>query len=413
MNARLVPALAAATFLGIAAGPALAATCSTVVATGSITPDAFGIARRLPGTPAINGAGDVLFVARPRGTKPRIYLYPAVGAPSLVVAADALAPNGSLFRSFDAPSLDDAGDLAFFAIMTVGQGVFLRESGNPLEVAGITTGTSPGGGVLATFPAVSAVNPSRQVAFTATVNGGPNGVFRYDGVANTASSVALAGWGAGGGRIFCDFSTVALGASSAVAFRATTKVNCADAMELPRDGVFVDIAGVLHTVALQGDPTPIPGTTYASFSGAPALNGADHVSFQTVLAGVLGVGAVFRFDPVAMSTVKVVTTGEAAPSGGFIGRIDVQRLDGSDDVFLKAGVSATLQRAGIFRYDAMPDAVLLNTAAPPTDLFAPGAAFRTFSALGITPSGSRFALVARVKDLVPPRSKVGLLRCVP
>jgi len=412
MSVRLVLTLAAVIGLGV--GHAGASTCTTVAATGVITPDAFAFARRFTGSPAINASGDVLFVTRPRGTKPRIYLYPAGGSPSVVVAADDLAPNNSLFRSFDSPSLDDAGDLAFYARMTVGEGVFLRPSGSPLEVAGITTGTSPGGGVFGTFPSRSAVNAGKQVAFVATVSGGPNGVFLYDGVAHTASTVALAGQSAGGGRTFCDFSTVALGASSVVAFQATTRVDCADNSETALEGIFADVLGTLHTLALQGIASPVPGTTYASFTGAPEVNGAGHVSVRAGVTGVLGGTAVVRFDPVAMSSVKVVLTGEATPgSGGFIGRMDAQRLADSDAVFVKAGVQEALARSGVFRYDAMPDTVLLSSDAPPTDVFGIGARFSSLGPIGIASDGSHFAIVVKVRDVVLPRDKSAVLGCVP
>ena len=74
----LAPGLAGASF-----------TCTTIARTGQVTPDGFTFARRYD-YPDVNSSGSVVFVGSPLGNRDRLYLFPAVGAPSTIEGA---APN--------------------------------------------------------------------------------------------------------------------------------------------------------------------------------------------------------------------------------------------------------------------------------------------------------------------------------
>ena len=419
MKARTVLALAVSFAL-----PALlphrasaVATCETVVRTDLLDPAGQPFGRVYKTPPDINQGGDVTFVTKAKGAKQALYKYPLAGAPSIVVAANAPSPNGGVFNTFTTPSINNAGDIGFFAKTSLGPGVFVVENGGSLETAAVATGVSPGGGNFSDFPAVSLLNTQRAIAFVATVNGGPNGVFLYDGVANTVSTVVLAGGSAGGGRTFCSFTSVALAdsppGSATTAFIGETQVDCSDTLETPLTGVFVALGSNITSIAQEGDSTPIGGTTYASFLSPPDVNGLDHVLFRAKVTGSLNATGAFLADPAGPTVTTVVTTGEVAPGGGTIGKLDVARLASDDAVFLKATIKGAPAKAGIFRYAPSGEALLLRTDPPPTDQFGPGSIYRMFSRLQIAVDGSRFVLVARVKDTVLPMAKTGVFRCTP
>src|SRR5262245_53237337 len=173
-------------------------TCSTVVRSGQNDPTGpFPFKKKFIDLD-INQSGDVLFQGRASGLQPRLYLYPLVGSPSVVVTVGDTAPNGDLYQKFAkagvrALSLNDAGDLAFWAKVGGGEGVFVRQNASSIEIAAVSTGVSPGGGNFATFPALSLLDSSPVAAFVGTVVSGPDGVFRYDAGTNSLTSVVLEG----------------------------------------------------------------------------------------------------------------------------------------------------------------------------------------------------------------------------
>lgn len=410
---RVVLGLTAAMVLGGLQGAAFASfTCSTVVRSNGSDPEFYLFGRRFPDI-SINQAGDVLFLAKPKGDPRRLYLYPNVGAPSIVTRVNAPAPDGGVFRSFSRPTLNDAGDIAFQARTSFGRGVFLRPSGGSIESAAIATGPSPGGGTFQDFTAISALNASQKVAFVGVVVNGPDGVFVHDGVADTTTTIALEGDSAGGGREFCAFESVAFGSAGA-AFISETKLDCLDTAEASLLGTFFWNGTTVSSIAFVGDAAPIAGTTYSDFEGPPEMNAADHVVFRAELTGSIFVTAVLLFDPAGPTTSTVMTTGEVAPgTTGFVGRVDHETIADGDDVFVKGGIQAGSAKSAVFQYDGTPDAALLSTDAVPTDQFGVGAVYKRLALLASSRSGNRIAVTAGVKDTVAPRNKFGVLRCAP
>jgi hypothetical protein len=232
-------------------------------------------------------------------------------------------------------------------------------------------------------------------------------------VADTTTSIALEGDGAGGGREFCAFQSVALGSAGA-AFLADTKLDCLDTAEASLAGLFFWNGATVSAVAFEGDATPVPGTTYLDFEGPPEMNAADNVLFRAEITGSVFVTGEFLFDPTGPTTSTVMTSGEVAPgTTGFVGRIDRQDIADGDVVFVKGGIQAGTAKTGVFQYDGTPDAVLLNTDPVPTDQFGVGARYSRLALLAVSRSGNRIAITARIKDTVVPRNKVGVLRCAP
>ncbi len=390
-------------------------TCTTVVRSGQSDPTLATFVKKFSDLD-INAGGDVLFHGRAAGVQPRLYLYPLAGAPSVVVTAGDAAPNALLYQKFSkagvrALSINDAGDLGFWAKLGGGEGVFVRESGGSIEIAAASTGTSPGGGTFATFPALSRVDATAVVAFAATVVGGPDGVFRYDAGTNTLSAVVLEGDPTGTGRFFCSFAAVGLG-GGAVAFQATTKLDCNDLVELPLDGLFLDETGVITVIANAGDLSPIPGASYSSFLGRPEVNASHQVAFRAELTGSLLVKGLFRFDPPA-TTVKIAAGGDTAPSGGSYNKQGPQALTDGGDIYGLWGLKLTTAKQGIFLHDAAPNAAVLTTDPVPNDQFGSGALYKKLQEPRAPRDGSRLAFVAKVRDSLLPPSKVGVLRCVP
>jgi hypothetical protein len=387
-------------------------TCSTVARTNGSDPESFLFARRFV-DPAVNQAGDTVFLAKVKGSPIRFYLYPGVGAPSIVTRVNATAPDGGIFKTFTQPSINDAGDIGFKARTSFGRGVFLRPAGGAIEGAALSTQASPGGGFFSDFVDASAVNSTRKIAFVATVSGGPSGVFLHDGIADTTTTIALAGDSIGGGRFLCDFRSVGLGSADA-AFIGETKLDCNDVAEIALLGVFFWNGSTVSTIALQGDTAPVAGTAYSDFEASPEMNAANHVVFRAELTGSVFVTAEILFDPSGPTTTAPVTTGQAAPNtSGAIGRLDRQKITDGDAIFVKANIKAGAAKNGIFAFDASPDIVALSTDTPPTDQFGVGARYSKFTTIGVSRSGNQVVSVVRVKDTVTPRSKAGVVRCVP
>lgn len=410
-----VIALAAALVAWMPRPAAAQFTCSTVARSGQNDPGGFTFVKRFTDLD-INQGGDVVFLARASGVQPRLYLYPGVGAPSVVVTAGDVAPNALLYQKFAkaglrALSINDAGDIAFWAKLGGGEGVFVRESGGSIEIAAASTNVSPGGGTFATFPSVSRLDSSPVAAFVATVQGGPDGIFQYDAGTNTLTAVVLEGDPTGTGREFCSFQAVGLG-GGAVAFQALTQVDCTSLVEVPVSGLFLDEAGLITPIAAVGDASPIAGATYSGFLRRPDVNASHQVAYQAQVTGTLNVRANFHFDPPATQT-KIAAGGDTAPSGGSLTRQAPQVLTDAGDTYQLWGTKLTTAKQGIFLYDASPASAVLSTDAPPTDQFAPGSSYKKLLEPRAPRDGSRLAFIGKVRDPVPPPSKVAVLRCVP
>jgi hypothetical protein len=159
-------------------------TCTVVVRRNDIDPGGFAFTNRFEESLGVNAAGDVAFVGRAGTPKQTIYRYPNVGRTASSRVGDP-SPGGSSFGRFVASSrgrisINTPSNVGFCADVTLpGGGVFVDVAG-VLEKAAQTTDATPNGGFFLAFPSVSNLDDSNEIAFVATVNGAPNGVFRYD-----------------------------------------------------------------------------------------------------------------------------------------------------------------------------------------------------------------------------------------
>jgi hypothetical protein len=388
-------------------------TCSTVARAGQLDPDGLVFGNIFRDEVAVNGAGDAVFVARANGSRDKLYFYPAAGAGEVVARADGPAPSGGTFRSqraFFSLSVNDADDVAFFAELVSGQGVFVRDGGT-LETGAVRSQASPAGGVFDSFPMVGDINAASQVPFVAAVDGGPSGVFVYDATSNVVSSLVLDGTATLDGREVCSTQAVDVGATAAV-LRATSKVSCANAAESARTGIFLVAPGGISTLVLNGDPSAIGGSNYGKFLDTPRINTGNEIAFRATTTGTTRTDAIFvRAFPSGVITVAE-REGDASPAGGSFGSNQSFRFADSGNVLLNAKLRTSSAKFGVFDLGVVDGTAVVKTSPVPTDAFGAGSSYTRFSRVnGASLDGFKIGLQVRVRDTNPPSAKGGVVRC--
>jgi len=264
--------------------------------------------------PGLNADGTVAFAASvAKGKTVEGIFTGSRGRIRAVVLAGAVAPgipSGTL-AGFDAPALNDRGDVAFMATVRRGretvEAIFHRAAGKLTKL--VAQGDpAPAGGVFAGF-GPPALNNQGSVVFAAVIEGRavPGGIFRAH--AGQLKMLVGAGDDTPLGGIFMKFSErMAINDAGLVAFHAVLRHGPVAA------GVFaVDSAGV-RKVAATGDPAP-GGGTFSNFGPWPSLDSAGSVAFvASVDAGPSSVGAFLA--GAAMS--KVAAIGDPLPGGGIL-----------------------------------------------------------------------------------------------
>jgi hypothetical protein len=399
-------ALAIACFAGMAEA---SFTCESVARRGDLDPDGAAFSNKFDEAVAVNAAGEVLFVGRAGESQQTLYRYPNGGPNAVIARVGDPAPGGSAFGHFAGgcfgrPSVNTAGVAAFFAKLALpGQGVFVDVAGT-LEKAAQTTDPAPGGGFFVAFPSVSLINDANEVAFVGTIDLGSSGIFRYDadtdalvGVVDTSDADTAA-------RPFCTFGEVGL-SNVGLAFTATVgNPTCLT----PLPGVFRESLGTFVPVAVGGDASPIGGSTYESFSGAPEVGAA--ITFQARVTGVTFTGdGIFE----TAGPSKVVAAGDAAPEVlGAVKKLGGQHRQAlGGDVIVRLFLRQTAAKHGIFRYDATPEAAVVKTDAPPDPPFGPLSRYRAIGPPAAAATGTTIAFRAKMRDTIKPGSKTGVLRC--
>ena len=137
---------------------------------------------------AINASGTVAFHA---GLKSGINddgLYLGFGANVIdtIAEEDGVAPNGETFVSFSAPSLNDAGDVAFCgSLSNTEAGIYLWHGGSLTTIAdtvGAFSGfTFPDTGLICSQTSMPSLNDAGQVAFFGHSNQGGDAIYLWDG----------------------------------------------------------------------------------------------------------------------------------------------------------------------------------------------------------------------------------------
>jgi hypothetical protein len=233
-------------------------------------------------SPALNDRGDVAFLAtvrRGRETLDAIYLR-AGGKLRKIVGQGDPAPAGGIFGGFGAPVLNNKGIVAFGAVVEgrgVPGGVFVVERDQPRMVLGAGDAT-PVGGILFKVSERIALDDAGTIAFSAVLKDAPveRAIFALEG--SRLRKIAMIGDPAPGGGTFSHFGLWPSLAGGAVAFTAAV-----DGGATPV-GVF--LARPMDALKLAGVGDRLPsGETLASLGLYPvaAVSVKGAVTFSTAL----------------------------------------------------------------------------------------------------------------------------------
>jgi hypothetical protein len=280
------------------------------------TPKAAGNTTPFP----VNTAGQVVFTAAVNGGARGMFVGSAAGpAVKLAIIGDIISTGAALTAASSAASINSSGQVLFTGTTSTGANLLLGAAGGtPVKIARVGD-TSPGGGTFASF-ATPSLNNSGEVAFMATVTGGPSGIF----IGSTASApVALALDGspspAGGNfSITVLHPDVVINDQHDVFFMATLSGGASDSGLFIRRGA----AGPLQTLVVQGQPAPGTASVFNTF--AHTLNNFINESYMFASTGDVAfqtsytAGGVSRFGHWHVrtdGTVEPITIrGQALPS---------------------------------------------------------------------------------------------------
>lgn len=287
------------------------ATLVSLAREGQAAPDGNGSFSGFSTFPAFNDAGQAAFRGGLRDTsgggEETSGIFRGDGTTLAQVArGDQPAPDGNgNFYSFDFPTLNNAGQVAF-------RGVLDNTSGGASDTAGL---------------------------------------FRGDG--ETLVQIARAGQSVPGGNgTFIDFVVPSLNDSGQAAFVADIASDGTD-----DHGIFRGDGAALVQIARQGQAVPDGNGTF-SFLFAPALNNEGQAVFSANLAETTGGSSdsrgIFRGDGLTLE--QLARAGQASPdgNGSFTGFLDLAVNDAGQAAFLGllTGTSGgTSDDSGIFFYD--------------------------------------------------------------
>ncbi|MDO8478336.1 MAG: hypothetical protein Q7W02_19480 [Candidatus Rokubacteria bacterium] len=249
-------------------------------------------------SPALNDRGDVAFLAtvrRGRESLEAIYVREAGGKLRKVVVQGDPAPAGGSFAGFGAPVLNNKGVVGFAAAVegkAVPGGIFLAAGDQVRMLVGAGDDT-PVGGIFFKFSERFSLNDAGTVAFNAVLKDAPAAGGQFVIQAGRVLKVAVVGDAAPGGGAFSHFGLwPSLNARGSLAFVASV-----DGGPSPM-AVFVGDPVLLERITGIGDD--LPGGRLQSFGLYPlvAINNAGGVTFAAApTATGEGVEGIFLTGP--------------------------------------------------------------------------------------------------------------------
>ncbi|HMP05564.1 MAG TPA: hypothetical protein PJ982_04370, partial [Lacipirellulaceae bacterium] len=274
-------------------------------------------------------------------------------------------PTGGNYLYFDGVRVNDAGQVAFWAMTSPGAGIFRSDGTTTVSIARVggswPSSLAPGGG--AAYSEVAwdrmAFNSSGQVAYWAALNNGRQGLLLHNGTAS--ATLALHGTPApGGGNYIGAFGNVQLNPHGEVAYFATPSGGA---------GMFLHDGTTGIAIARQGMTTPAGGTYTPSFTSfSTQVNANGQVLYVASVTGGPSTDGIFLHDGTTGEAIAL--RGAAAPGGGaydvFAISILYPQLNAAGQVAYWARLTGGPSTDGIFLHDGTTDAALaLQGAAAP------------------------------------------------
>ena len=291
-----------------------------VVASGQLAPyggtfDRFDVSSQ-PIVAPVNGAGQVAFYASVLRNAAREGIFLASGGRITKVAAIGdRVPGGGLLSEFAGhplPALNDAGVVAFGAALSsasAGEGLFLAANGE-IKVVALAGADAPGvvGGTFAEFDA-PALNNNGEVVFVAVVRRGREAFQAlYLLSQGRLRKLVAEGDPVLGGGTFGKFGLPSLNNRGVIAFPATLEHGPV------LGGIFVAGTRDLRMLAAAGARAP-DGQMIVRFSERVVIDDEDDIAFGAQLGvGRAGTEAVLRVNTTGLTQIAIA--GEAAPGGG-------------------------------------------------------------------------------------------------
>jgi hypothetical protein len=276
---------------------------------------------------AVSDNGQIVFVGF---TTRSVGLYsPIDGVLRRIAAAGDPAPGGGAFTNFSSPSINNNGDVAFlgYVVSPSTPGLF-GLSGRQFRQFVAFGGPAPGGGTFGSLNYTS-FNDAGQLAFSALVTApGRSGIFRasegsVEGIAQTGDSAP------GGGT----FNFTSLSFRHRASLNASGQVAFGGPMSTGFTGVFLSTDGVLSSIARPGDPVPGAGTIV--FADSASLNDSGQVAFPA--ATTAGGTAACLVSEGILS--KIAGAGDPAPGGGTFTYATLPKLNSHAQVAFAGGVT--------------------------------------------------------------------------
>jgi hypothetical protein len=326
------------------------------------------------GNASINNLGQVALNAGPNTNNTivdTLILY-SDGQLTKIAAEGDRSPTGTIFGrcGFSPPSINDNGDVSFFACANITpdrfrNGVFLYSSGALRKVAE-GTDPSPLGGTLSLNlqpPPEAPINNKGYVLFLAGQLDPDITVPERDGLflatAAGVRKIELNGDPMPNGSPVAD-NSVGLSSINNAAEVAFSLLLSGE----PDSGVFLNTGAQTKTIILAGDPTPIGGTFKSLLDPTdpegfprPALNDNGAVAIQLRLNGGSSPEAIFLASPTAM--LKVVGVGDRLPTGEKIREIFTFSLNNLGQVaFFAYGQTGENMPLGVYLATPIPPAIM-------------------------------------------------------
>jgi hypothetical protein len=266
-----------------------------VVADGDVAPGTGGKTFSNSGltsvTPSpINDAGQVLVntTLSPGGISAAFVWSPGTGLSKVAAVGDVISGRTLTGFTFDR-AINSAGQVAFLGTTASGQGLYVGSPGGTAAKVVAAGDPGPSGSTFSTFQ-TPGFNDSGEVAFMASLMGGPGGGVFVGSTSGPPVTLVLNGGAAPAGGNFSILEArpdVVINNQHDVAFRANLTGGTADSGYFVRRGSL----GALQAPVLQGQPAA--GTTGVFDTIAGGINNLVGENFQLSPAGDLAFQSYF------------------------------------------------------------------------------------------------------------------------